>query len=149
MYGKHFESMYEGSMVGRGPVYFAVWGYVIAKTRKGRLEINPVILAAIIGCGVDEIEKVIGEMQEPDPGSRNQEQEGRKLVKEGAFQYFVPSHEYYTKIRNEDDRREYNRMKQAEHRAKKKAEERRKTEAGVRAGVDHNGFEPRHGGEGE
>ena len=30
MYGKHFASMYEGSLYGSGAVVFAVWGYVIA-----------------------------------------------------------------------------------------------------------------------
>ena len=31
MYGKHFASMYEGSLYGSGAVVFAVWGYVIAE----------------------------------------------------------------------------------------------------------------------
>lgn len=135
-------------MVGKGAVYFAVWGYVIAKAKMGRLEINPVLLSAIIGCEKEAIEGALFDMQQPDPESRNKNYDGRKLVKEGQFQYFVPSHDYYRKMRDEDDRREYNRIKQREHRERKKAEAARALAAGVRAGVDHDGFEPRHGGEG-
>ena len=32
-FGKHFASMYEGSLVGSGPVVFAVMGYVIANQK--------------------------------------------------------------------------------------------------------------------
>lgn len=134
-------------MVGKGPVYFAVWGYVIAKTRRGCVELNPVLLSAILGCTREEVEQAICDMQKTDPESRNKSHGGAKLVREGQFQYHVPSHEHYRWMQDEDQRREYNRTRQAEYRAKKRAEERRKTEAGVRAGVDHNGFEPRHGGE--
>jgi hypothetical protein len=32
MYGKIFESLYRGSMVGKGSPMFAVWGYVIPES---------------------------------------------------------------------------------------------------------------------
>ena len=148
MYGKHFESMYEGSMVGKGAVYFAVWGYVIAKARSGYVEINPVLLAAILGCEKEEVDRVVCDMQQPDLESRNKSHDGRKLVKEGQFQYYVPSHEYYRLMRNEEDKREYNRKRQAELRARKKAAEARQLACGVAGGADSDEFEPRHAGEG-
>lgn len=110
--------MYEGSMFGAGPTVFAVWGYVIAKTVKSRVELNPKFLAAVLGASSDEVEKTIEKLCRPDPESRNKEHGGRRLVQEGQFQYFVPSHEYYRQIMDEEARREYNRLKQQEHRTK-------------------------------
>ncbi len=121
MYGKHFESMYKGSMYGAGIAVFAVWGYVIAKARNSRVELNPKELANVLGATQEEIESALGVLTSPDPDSRHKEHEGRRLLREGQFQYFIPSWTIYQQIRNEEERREYNRLKQAEGRAKKRA----------------------------
>lgn len=125
MYGKHFESMYEGSMYGAGVPVFAVWGYVIAHARKARVELNPRKLADTLGGDVSEIETAIEFLMKPDPNSRHKEHEGSRLIKEGEFQYFLPSWETYQAIRSADDRREYNRLKQQERRQKLKETETR------------------------
>lgn len=116
MYGKHFESLYEGSMYGAGVAVFAVWGYVIAHTQKSSVELNPKRLADTLGGTLEEIEAAIRYLEGPDPKSRCKKHEGRRLIKEGEFQYHVPSYEHYKAIRNADERREYNRQKQAEYR---------------------------------
>lgn len=121
MYGKHFASTYTGSMVGAGLNVFAVWGYVIANTVKGRVELNPKMLAMLLGGPQPEIEKAIEYLQRPDPDSRSKDHEGRRLIREGQYQYFVPTFDTYRKILNEDERRDYNRLKQQEHRARKAA----------------------------
>ena len=123
MYGKAFASMYEGSMYGAGCNVFAVWGYIIAHAVAGRIELNPKKVADALGGTLEEIQAAMDYLQQPDAESRNQEYEGRRLVREGQFQYFVPSHEHYRRIQDEAQRREYNRVKQAEHRARKKREE--------------------------
>ena len=121
MYGKHFASAYTGSMVGAGLNVFAVWGYVIAHTVKGRVEINPVLLAMILGCKTEEVDAAIEYLMRPDPHSRSPVEGGRRLIREGEYQFSVPTHEAYRRILNEDERREYNRIKQAESRARKAA----------------------------
>ena len=118
MYGKHFASTYTGSMVGAGLNVFAVWGYVIANAVNGRVELNPKLLAMVLGGSEDEIDAAITYLTNPDPGSRTKDNEGRRLIREGHFQYLVPTHAAYRAILNEEERREYNRRKQAEHRAK-------------------------------
>ena len=117
MYGKSFESMYDGSMVGAGVNVFAVWNYVIAKTRRGVIELNPRLLAFILGGTEKEIRGGIEFLCSPDPESRSKVDNGCRLVKDGEFQYRVVNWETYNGIRNEVDRREYNRVKQAEYRA--------------------------------
>jgi hypothetical protein len=109
MYGKHFASMYTGSMYGSGAVNFAVWGWIVANVVKGMIEVNPKLLAPIIGCSVGEVQTALTTFQQPDPESRNQEEEGRKLIKVGQFAYHVVSHGKYSAIRHEEDRREYMR----------------------------------------
>lgn len=133
MYGKHFESMYKGSMYGAGLAVFAVWGYVIAHTKGGAVELNPKDLANVLGGTVDEINHALDFLMRPDPESRMKECEGRRLVKEGAFQYRVPSWSYYQGIKDAEALREYNRKKQSEFRAKQKWQVHCKTPGETRA----------------
>ena len=100
MYGKIFESLYTGSMVGSGAHVFAVWGYVIANTKQdGSIELNPIILATILGEQREIIDTAIETLMSPDPHSRSKIEEGRRLVKEGEFLYRVPTYHHYQNIR--------------------------------------------------
>ena len=111
MYGKHFESMYEGSMYGAGVAVFAVWGYVISHAREGKIELNPRKLRDTLGAeSIEEVEAAIIKLESTDPESRHKEEGGRRLVKEGEYQYRVPSWRHYQEIKNADDLREYNRL---------------------------------------
>lgn len=120
MYGKVFESMYEGSMYGAGLNVFAVWNYVITKTHHGTIELNPKKLADTLGGKPAEIESALEFLCKPDPSSRTKVEAGRRLVKEGEFQYRVVNWEVYHGIKTEEARREYNRIAQARHREKQR-----------------------------
>lgn len=119
MFGKFFASAFTGSMMAAGPEVFAVWGYVIAHTVDSTVELNPKLLAAVIGSDESRMQAAINELCSPDPRSRSKNDGGCRLIREGEYQYRVPNHEKYRSIRDEDGRREYNRLKQQEHRAKK------------------------------
>ncbi len=120
MYGKFFSSTYTGSMFGAGSDVFAVWGYVIAHTQKGQVELNPKLLSAIIGSPETNIRKAIEKLCKPDPLSRSKIEDGKRLIREGEYAYKVPTYFTYRRIRDEDDRRAYNRLKKAEQRARDK-----------------------------
>ena len=120
MFGKFFASTFTGSMVGAGPVPFAVWGYVVANTVDSQVELNPRLLAAIIGTNEADIDAAIAYLCAPDPKSRTKDHDGCRLIREGEFAYRVPNHMTYRNILNESDRREYNRIKKAEERARKR-----------------------------
>ena len=109
MYGKHFESMYTGSMVGIGAIPFAVWGYVISHQRPPRFEVelNPIILATIIGEEAGDIEKAIAMFCEPDLKSRTEEMQGRKLERLGPFLFRVVNGARYDAIRSNEERKAY------------------------------------------
>lgn len=120
MYGKLFASTYTGSMAGAGADVFAVWGYVIAHTVDASVELNPTIVAGAIGSTKDAVVRAIDYLCAPDPDSRNVDHDGRRLIREGQFQYHVVSHERYRNLRNEAERRAYNREKQKAYRDRQK-----------------------------
>lgn len=119
MYGKFFASAFEGSMMAAGPEVFAVWAYVIAKTHDSIVELNPRLLAAVIGSTTERMQSAIDVLCAPDHASRSTAADGCRLVKQGQYQYHVTNHTAYKAIRNEDDRRAYNREAKRKERAKK------------------------------
>lgn len=120
-FGKIFDSTFTGSMVGTGPTVFAVWSYIIANARPpGLVELNPVILSAVIGTPVDDIERALNVLTGPDSRSRTKTHDGRRLIPAGEFLYEVPTWAKYRDARNDDERKAYNAEAQRKHRAKKK-----------------------------
>lgn len=120
MYGKFFSSTFTGSMFGAGSEVFAVWGYVIANAIDSTVELNHNLLAAVLGSTPEKMEEAIQFLCRPDPKSRNPDEDGRRLIPIGQFNYHVVSHEIYRALRNEQERREYNRLKQQESRERRK-----------------------------
>ena len=126
-FGKCFTSMYEGSMRGKGSPFFAVWGYIISHMKpNGKpatemlVDLNPEIIAFLLGEKKEVVESKIREMCGPDEKSRTPDMDGRKLVKRGEYAYLVVNGLTYRRIRNEEERNEYQRVKQAEYRAKRR-----------------------------
>lgn len=112
--------MYEGSMVGMGPEFFAVWPYVIACADiDGNVELNPIVIGAKIGMKSEAVEKVIDKFMQPDPRSRSKVMEGRKLERIGEFTYRIVNYEFYRSLKRYEDRREQNRLSQAAFRERK------------------------------
>ncbi len=119
-YGKTFDSLYTGSMVGAGLHVFGVWNYVIANSKPpGVVELNPRLMAAIFGCEVSLVVEAIRILCEPDPDSRSKECEGRRLLHEGQFLYSIPTWPKYNQMRNEEERRAQNREHARAYRQRK------------------------------
>ena len=124
MFGKHFSSMYTGSMVGQGALMFAMMGYVIANMKPDsevgfQVELNPVILSTILGESVQDVTSTIERLCDLDTESRTKEEDGRRLVRLGQFDYRVVNGKKYADIRNEQARREYNRDAKRRERSRK------------------------------
>lgn len=122
MYGKHFQSMYTGSMYGAGATVFAVWGYCISHANGDdhSVELNSHMLSNMIGASVEDIEKAIAFLCSEDTRSRTVEHSGKRLIHEGGFQYLVVNHGKYRNIRSDEERRAYNRDKKRAERARNK-----------------------------
>jgi hypothetical protein len=128
MFGKHFASLYEGSMVGAGALIFAVWGYVIAKHMPDReygstVTLNPKLLGPILGESPEDVEEAIEFLCSPDKGTTTPTADGRRLIKIAAFEYQVVNGAKYRAIRDEETRKQQNREAQARFRDKKKGKD--------------------------
>lgn len=126
MYGKHFASMYEGSLYGAGAVVFAVMGYIIAtqvpdKKLGSVVTLNPKKLADTLGEGQNDVLAAIEYLCKPDDQSTTKKAEGRRLIRVGEFEYQVVNGAKYRAIRDEEERRAQNREAQRRHREKEKA----------------------------
>lgn len=120
MYGKLFESTFTGSMVGSGAATFAVWAYVLAHQRNGSVELNATIIGTVIGMAPGDVAATIDGLCAPDPRSRNKAHDGRRLIQEGEYLYTVTGYPAYSKIQDENARREYFKVKKRESRARVK-----------------------------
>ncbi len=119
MYGKIFETVFTGSLYGSGPTVFAVWSYVIATAKPpGVCELNPKLLAGCIGTTVEDVRAAIILLTADDPDSRNSDEEGRRLVHLGAFQYRVVSFDKYRLMVTVEDKRDADRKRIADKRSK-------------------------------
>jgi len=118
MYGKHFASMYTGSMYGAGVHVFAVWGYAIGNTDKdGFVEINPAVVAGALGnCEPSDVKAALQYLTADDPNSRSDKEKGARLVEEGPFLYRSVNFAEYRDMQKSEDRREYLRVKKRESR---------------------------------
>lgn len=116
-------------MVGKGALFFAVWGYVIShfvpdRKHEAIVELNPKLIAfalsenKIEGEREEDVAAVIERMCRPDKSSRTNREEGRKLVCLGGYQYRVVNGMMYRRIRNQEERKRQNREAQERHRQK-------------------------------
>lgn len=121
MFGKIFGSMFTGSMVGSGAVVFATMSYVIANMRPDRkhgaiVELNPKIIAVVLGESEKDVQGAIDVLCKADKNSRSKEEQGRRLIQLGQFEYRVVNGAKYREIRNEEERRNQNALNQARFR---------------------------------
>lgn len=125
MWGKHYASTYDGSMVGSGAAVFAVWGYVISKMQPdaevgAQVELNPKLLAFVIGEPEPVISRAIERLCAPDKNSRTPERDGRRLVRLGQFAYQVVNGEKYLGLKNLDEKRAGDRERKQRQRSLKR-----------------------------
>ena len=120
MFGKVFEQMYTGSMVGAGLNVYSLWPYMIACCdSEGDVDVHPVAVAAILGAKVDDIKGALDYLLAPDEHSRSEEHDGARIVKVLENRYHLVNYEKYRSIRDQDVRREQIREAQRRFRAKK------------------------------
>lgn len=109
-------------MAGAGGTVFAVWAYILAHAdRDGSVELNPRMVSASIGDDPSQVVSAIKYLSSPDPDSRTENEEGRRIVKTGQFVYEIVNYLEYATLRSSDEIRENNRRKQAEYRARARA----------------------------
>jgi len=108
MYGKIFNTLFSGSMIGAGAHIFAVWSFCLAcKDSEGDVELNPKFLSMVIGCEEEEITTAIKFLTKEDKKSRSKNEEGCRLSHLGGFLYSVVNAKAYTKIQDKEALKRY------------------------------------------
>jgi hypothetical protein len=80
--------------------------------------LNPKLLSAIFGEDEKDVQKAIEKLCSPDPNSRTEKEDGKRLIRLGQFEYQVVNGAKYAAIRNEQDRRQ--QLKEAQKRFRDK-----------------------------
>lgn len=104
---------------------------LVLKDRNHVVKMSLLGLANIARVTVEECQAALDKFKSPDLHSTNKANEGRKIQELPEGGWLVLNGEYYAKLLSYEERREYNRAKQAEHRKRRKVI----THAGACAGA--------------
>ena len=109
-FGKFYARTFTGSMMGAGSHVIAVWAYAVANAKPpdGEVELNPKLLAHLIGDTEKRIAEAIEYLCRLDPHSRSKAHQGRRLLKVGQFAYRLVNWPVYREVRD-SERRDYMR----------------------------------------
>lgn len=121
-YTKLFNSILASTIWRANDKTRLVWITLLAMADKdGICEGSIPGLADMARVSIEDCEAALAELQAPDPYSRTSEHEGRRIETIDGVGWLLLNHAKYRAKMSEDERREYNRQKQAEWRAKQKA----------------------------
>lgn len=98
----------------------------LADWRTGIVDMTPDAISRRINLPLNEVLPLLAELEKPDPQSHTPIEDGRRIVRldeHRTWGWLIVNYQAYRLTRCAEERREYNRIAQAAHRAKKKAEE--------------------------
>jgi len=131
MYGKLFQQMYEGTLASRGPweALVTFQQLIILANKHGEVDMTAEVISRRTTIPLEIIKKGLEVLAQPDPDSRTPTDSGRRIrLLEGHrdWGWKIVNYEHYRSLRNEDERREYQRNLMARRR---EAERKRKSRA--------------------
>lgn len=121
MYAKLFTSIYQGTLRGNSRGLLVFTNLLAHADSAGHVDIHPRAIADEVGLAPDEVRAALDELEAPDVESRTPDEDGRRIVRlddHRAWGWRIVNYAKYRAIKNEDDRREQNRLAQARWRAK-------------------------------
>lgn len=126
MYGKIFESMYDGTLASKGPWQALVTfqQLIVLADQDGVVDMTAHAISRRTSIPLEVIEVGITELMKPDPDSRTPDEDGRRimLVEEHRnWGWQIVNHAKYRDMRKAEDRREYLRLAQAKSRDRRKS----------------------------
>lgn len=140
--------MYEGTLYGNWEAIVTFQQMIVLCDADGIVDMTPQAIAARTSIPLEIIKKGIGILEAPDPYSRTPDQEGRRIeLIDGhrPWGWHIVNHEKYKNLRDKDDIRDQNRVRQQRHRDRKKAEEDQVTDGNASSrGVTQRNARSRH-----
>jgi hypothetical protein len=123
VYAKLFTSIYQGTLRGNSHGLLVFTNLLAHCDKNGAADIHPRAIAEEVGLTVDQVNAALRVLESPDDESRSPEEQGRRIVRldeHRAWGWLVVNYCKYRAIRDEDDRREQNRLSQERWRNKHK-----------------------------
>lgn len=120
MYCKIFKTIFDGSLYGNFDATVTFMALIILAERGGIVDMTPRAIAAKCGYPIDIIERGLAELELPDPQSRTQDDEGRRIVRideHRTWGWRITNFETYHRMRTTEDRQEYFAARYAARRA--------------------------------
>lgn len=123
MYAKLFTSIYQGTLRGNSHGLLVFTNLLAHCDKEGIADIHPRAIAEEVGLTVEEVKSALLGLEAPDEESRTPAEGGRRIIRTDAHRAWgweVVNYAKYRAIRNEEDRREQNRLSQERFRQKSK-----------------------------
>ena len=119
MYGKVFESMYDGTLSADWKAMVTFQQFIVLADSEGIVDYTPPALSRRTGIPLDILEHGITKLQEPDKYSRSRELEGRRITlldDHRPWGWEIVNYAYYRDMASREDKREKDRARIADKR---------------------------------
>ena len=123
MYGKVFDSIYDGTLYGHWEAIVTMQQLIVLATPDGVVDMTPNAIAARTSIPLDIIKKGLTVLESPDPYSRTPGEDGRRIVpmdEHRPWGWRLVNHGKYMRLRNMTEKRAADRERIAEKRKKNK-----------------------------
>ena len=123
MYGKIFESMYDGTIAVNWKALVTFQQLIILCDKEGIIDITPSSLSRRTNIPIDIIEEGLAYLEKPDKYSRSPDHQGRRIVKiddDREWGWRIVNYYYYRTLASKEDKRIKDAARIAEKRAQKK-----------------------------
>jgi hypothetical protein len=147
VYAKLFASIYQGTLRGNTHGIVVFTNLMAHADCQGWVDIHPRAIADEVGLTLEQVQAALVELEAPDPESRSPEENGRRIVRldeHRAWGWRIVNHAKYRAIRNEDDRREQNRLAQARWRERNQSKPHKPKKAHTEAEAEAEAKEENH-----
>lgn len=126
MYGKLFQSLYQGTMRGHGDLILVFTNLLAFKDQDQYVDKTALAIAQEVGLSEERVRAALDILEAPDPSSRSKASEGRRLLRiddHRDWGWFVVNGEFYDRIRDAAERRRQNREAQEAKRKRDRQQE--------------------------
>ena len=139
MYAKLFTSIYQGTLRGNSHGLLVFTNLLAHADSASQVDIHPKAIAEEVGLTLEQVRAALDLLESPDPESRTPDEEGRRIIRldeHRAWGWRIVNHAKYRAIRNEDDRREQNRLAQQRWRERNQSKPRKPESAHTEADTE-------------
>lgn len=124
MYGKIFESIYDGSLAEDWRALITFQQIIVLCDADGTIDMTASAISRRTGIPIEHIKAGIEILEKPDPLSRSPDMDGRRIVRLDEHRdwgWFVVNHAHYKGLQDAETVRIQTRARVQRHRDKKKA----------------------------